>query len=112
VAEISVEVNGDAAVRMLERIREGLRFTQAVYRSAQEGAGMVSDIPRGATGALSGSIRAVRGSSNTTAQIVSDVPYARFVFRGTRHMTARPPDVHADQLARILADEITRDIFK
>lgn len=111
-ASVSVEVNGDAADRMLARIQDGLRFTQATYRVAQEGVAQIGGIPRGATGQLAGSLRAKRTSSPTMSLIVSDVPYARFVFRGTRHMAAQPPDVPTAALASELAREINREIFK
>jgi hypothetical protein len=110
-ASVSVEVNGDAAERMLARIQDGLRFTQATYRVAQDGVAQIGAIARD-TGALAGSLRAKRTSSPTMSLIVSDVPYARFVFRGTRHMAAQPPDVPTEALASELVREINREIFK
>lgn len=44
--------------------------------------------------------------------IVATAPYARFVFRGTRYMSAQPPDVPADQIARELAADIAREVFR
>lgn len=108
---ITVEVDARAATAMLDGMAERASAKQlqaAIERVARDAMGRISSVPRGATGALQGGfdLRA-RGDAIV---IVNTAPYARFVFRGTRHMDARPPDVHADQIARELAQAITREV--
>lgn len=40
------------------------------------------------------------------AEIVTDVPYARFVFYGTRYVDARPPSLDGPSLADAVAKEL------
>jgi hypothetical protein len=56
------------------------------------------------TGRLAASPRVVETA--TGAEIVSDVPYARFVFAGTAYMPASPPHVDGPDLAATVAKEL------
>ena len=49
--------------------------------------------------------------TNQYAQVVSDVPYAKFIFYGTKHIEARPPEVHytEDDLAEAVLREVLGD---
>jgi hypothetical protein len=69
-------------------------------------------VPVGETGDLAASVRGVGTRIIATARNDAGVPYGRFVFGGTRYMAPRPPSVPADAIARILADEVGRVIFR
>ena len=105
---MAVVVDTTAAASMLERIaqRASQSMAPALERAARHAP--VTGIPVD-TGKLAASPRVrVEGDE---ALIVSDVPYARFVFRGTRHMAARPPTVNTAALAHAAADEVAREVF-
>ena len=110
-----IRVDSAAAEAMLERIehnaaaRRELGF--AAGRAAEQGARLISGVPVD-SGELAGSVRALGTWIVATAKNQAGAPYGRFVFGGTRHMPARPPTVPAGAIARILADEILREVFK
>ena len=105
---MGVTVDTTATAGMLERIaqRAEANLAPALERAAR--GAPVTGIPVD-TGKLAASPRVrIEGDE---ALIVSDVPYARFVFRGTRHMPARPPHINTSALARAAADEVAREVF-
>lgn len=71
---------------------------------------MISNVRRGTTGELAGSVKA--GGRDGPGLIVSDVEYARFVFGGTRYTAPSRPTVPAAAIASILASEIAQVIFR
>ena len=86
--------------------RAGGDLTPALERAA--GRATVTGIPVD-TGKLAASPHVrVEGDE---VKIVSDVPYARFVFRGTRYMPALPPHVNAGALAQQAATEVGGEVF-
>jgi len=104
---ISVSVDTSAAAAMLDRLQQQARqLGPTVQHAAQEALATISGVPVD-TGALSSSLRVE--ASGTKAQIVSDVPYAKYVFYGTRYVEARPPHIGYD--AAQLADDIARELF-
>jgi hypothetical protein len=106
---MSVTVDSSRAAAMLDRIaqRASGNLTPALERAADPAT--VTGIPVD-TGKLAGSITVrVQGDE---AQVISDVPYARFVFRGTRYMSARPPTVNAGALAQQAAQEIASEVIR
>ena len=108
-----VEVDISAAVDMLDGIAERVdpgRLAAVIERVARDGMGRITGVASGATGELGRSFD-LRRDGDAIA-IVNTAPYARFVFRGTRHMGAQPPNVPADALARELADAIAREVFR
>jgi hypothetical protein len=113
MAGVDISVDTRAVEAMLERIGSPRDLSGAVERAAEIGAGMITGIPVGETGDLANSMHGTpgRSPSRNSALIVSDVPYAPFVFGGTRYMDAQPPTVPADAIASVLADEIHRELF-
>jgi hypothetical protein len=108
-----VEVDITAAVDMLDGIAERAepgQLAAVIERVARDGMGRITGIPVGETGTLSRSLD-LRRDGDAIA-IINTAPYARFVFRGTRHMDAQPPNVPAEALARELADAIAREVFR
>lgn len=109
---MNLEVDSARAVSMLDGIadRAGSERLEAVIeRVARDGMERITGVPVGETGVLARSFD-VRRDGDAIA-IVNTAPYARFVFRGTRHMEAQPPTVSADVLARELAEAIAREVF-
>jgi hypothetical protein len=106
--KLEVSVDTSAAAGMFDRLKQQATQTAggAVERAGQEALGTVSGVPVD-TGALASSLRVE--SEGTTARIVSDVPYAKYVFYGTRHMEASPPQLDYD--AAQLAEHIARELF-
>lgn len=100
-----VTLDTRAVTRMLERLeRQADRADHAVERVAR--AATVTGIPVGDTGRLARSVR-VRREDDGAWVLSTDVPYARFVFGGTKYVAARPPHVKAPPLA----DEVAREVF-
>jgi len=61
--------------------------------------------------------RSIRGGSEQLRRITdqgfdlgSTVDYARFVFRGTKHMRAQPPKINTDAISRRAATDINKEI--
>jgi hypothetical protein len=105
--KLGVEVDTSAAERMFDRLKQqATQLGGAVERAGQEALGTVSGVPVD-TGALASSLYVK--SEGTTARIVSDVPYAKYVFYGTRHMEANPPQLGYD--ATRFAEHIARELF-
>ena len=80
----------------------------ALKRAAEAGRSSITGIPVD-TGRLAASPKTtVHGDE---VLIVTDVPYARFVFGGTQYVPARPPNVHGDAIAKIASREVAREVF-
>ena len=101
-------IDSSAAEAMLDDIasRAG-QLDSVLEREAETARQTVTGIPVD-TGQLARSVQ-VRLTQDG-AEIVATAPYARFVFRGTRHMAAQPPQVGytAGQLADAVAREVIR----
>jgi hypothetical protein len=107
-----VEVDIAAAVAMLAGIEEratSSRLVDLAERAARDGLAGITGVPRD-TGELAGSFDVRRDGD--VVEIVNTAPYARFVFRGTRHMDAQPPNVPVDLIARQLAADVAREVFR
>jgi hypothetical protein len=99
---VSVRVDTSEADRMFERLAANAsRARLAAVDVAR--ASRVTGIPVD-TGRLAASPRVVE--TDNGAEIVTDVPYARFVFGGTRFMPASPPHVEGPDLAATVAKEL------
>jgi hypothetical protein len=104
---LRVDVDASDASRMfanLERLADD--FSQTLQHEGQAAAASITGIPV-RTGRLAASPK-VGPVTEHSARIVSDTPYAKFIFRGTKHIEARPPQVgySADRLAQAVADEL------
>jgi hypothetical protein len=105
-----VEVETHQATAMLDRIsRNAEHVTPALERVGRAGAATVTGIPVD-TGRLAASPRA--RTEGDEVLIVSDVPYARYVFNGTKYVPARPPNVHPEALAKLAGREVSVEVFK
>jgi hypothetical protein len=93
-------ISGRAAPARLDRI---------VEQVGRDAAGHVSGVPVGETGDLARGFTVRRRGNNV--EVVNTVPYARFVFGGTRFMDAQPPSVNAEAIARDLANAVAREVF-
>lgn len=108
-----IEVDVTAAVAMLDGIAERAapgHLEGVIERVARDGMSRISGVPVGETGDLARSFDLRRDGDSIA--IVNTTPYARFVFRGTRYMEAQPPSIPADALARELAADIAREVFR
>jgi ABC-type amino acid transport substrate-binding protein len=85
------------------------RLDAVVERVGADASGRITGVPVGETGALSRGFTIRRRGD--VVEIVNTVPYARFVFGGTRFMDAQPPNVPAAQIARDLANAVAREVF-
>lgn len=92
------------------RAREQTAVFESEGRRAQR---LVSGIPVD-TGRLD---RGVRGGPESELKsgpwgfvLLTRVPYARFVFRGTSRSTARPPRVPSATIARSTCSSVARDL--
>lgn len=114
-----VGVETEAVARMVDELHEragAVAVNDAVERAANRAKAMISGIPRGATGDLASGlqVRTARSAQETRSiriPIVNTVRYARYVFEGTVHMDARPPNVPAGQIGAILEREIESAVF-
>ena len=100
------------ALTMLEAISgraAPARLDAVVERVAADASGRITGVPVGETGDLSRGFT-IQRRGNAVA-IVNTVPYARFVFRGTRFMDAQPPQVNTEAIARDLANAVAREVF-
>jgi len=110
MAALATAIGDEAAARRLERLGTAAH-TQAptMDDAARQAARSVRGVPID-TGRLERSIEAL--SSNAYGfEVGSKVPYARYVFHGTRHMAARPPKVPdniGQRTARVLSASIVR----
>jgi hypothetical protein len=110
----SVTVTGaDVAARRLRGIGKRASEQRLTFeREARDAQRRIRGVPVD-TGALA---RSVRGGAGTVRKvndrgyvIGTSVPYAHFVFNGTKHMPAQPPDVPND-LGRRAAQRISSDL--
>lgn len=93
-AAITVHGETEAANSLDRMARRTIDQRVPMAGAGRSAARSIRGIPV-ATGRLEASVRmGVRATSHGYA-ITSDVPYARFVFHGTRKMRARPPQVPA-----------------
>jgi len=104
-----IDVDASEAVSLLDGIdaRSG-DLGAAVERVAEKALRSVSFTHKSRSGDLAGSLHVVPGDDGMSAQIVSDVFYSRFVFRGTQHAQSHPPQFHysSDEFARDLSREL------
>jgi len=109
VTDAPISMDTSAAVRMFEQLAaRGGEIPATVQQVANET--RVTGIPV-RTGALASSPRVERTTDG--AQIVSDVPYALYVFHGFTHVggtqvAARPPQLDGPDLAEAIARELFR----
>lgn len=104
---MSVEIDASGVLDMFERIGDAAETAGGVaQREAQRALASVSGIPVD-TGRLAASPRV--SVSEDEAQMVTDVPYAGYVFGGTRYVPARPPSLA--YTAAELAAAVAREVF-
>jgi hypothetical protein len=108
----AITADTTAATRMFDRLAaqsSSERIDPVLQREAEKAAASITGIPVD-TGRLAASPR-VR-MTDDGAEIVSDVEYAGYVFRGTRHphRPPRPPTLRYD--ARQLGDAVGREVFQ
>lgn len=110
---VTVTVDDRQMTALLHRLGDRTLLSDAVMDAAEQGARMVSDVPRD-TGELASSVRATAGRnpSPNSALIVADAPYAAFVFGGTRYMPATRPSLNTGTLTTILANNVKRTVFR
>jgi hypothetical protein len=99
---IDVQFDTSAVDRMLATLTERAGQSHVVAAEVARQTRVVG-VPVD-TGTLAASFR-VRETADG-AEIVSDVPYARFVFGGTAYMAARPPRLEGPDLAATVAKEL------
>jgi hypothetical protein len=111
----AITITGDAAAqRKLRAIGDRARHQRSTFeRQARNAQRRITGVPvdsgrlrQGITGAES-----TRVVTDYGYRIGTDVPYARFVFRGTKYMAARPPTVPRDlgaDAARAIAGDLRR----
>jgi hypothetical protein len=111
----SITVKGDdAAMRKLRATgARALRQRETFEAEARYAQRQLQGVPV-KTGRLE---RSVKGGSETLRDVTdrgyvigSKVPYARFVFGGTKHMAARPPRVSERTLGNHAADAVGVDL--
>jgi len=105
-----VTVTGDEQTSRLLRQKgiTALHLEPVMDEQGKRAVRQVSGIPKD-TGRLAASIE-VLDTSDHGFDVGSRVPYARFVFGGTKYMDARPPRVNTDAIARNTADAINREL--
>lgn len=109
MTDAPISMDTSQAVSMFERLASrGAEIPATVQRVAEET--RVTGIPV-KTGTLAGSPRVEHTSDGT--RIVSDVPYALYVFHGFTHVGgtrvgARPPQLDGPDLA----ESISRELFR
>jgi hypothetical protein len=84
--------------------------SRTMSAAARDTAHAIDDVPV-KTGRLANSVRSGGRSTRNGFEVVSDVPYAPFVFGGTRHMAAQPPSIPRDvgeQTARMITLDLQR----
>ena len=109
-AGMSVTVDTSKTVAMFDRLERNTdRVPGVVQRAAHEVVGSITGIPVGDTGDLAASPR-VELHGNDEARVVSSITYARYVFGGTKYMSAQPPHVGYD--AHRFAHDIGVEVFK
>jgi hypothetical protein len=116
VAKSTLEITGDAhAAERLNTIGERSRDQRDVMqREAEKTRRRIRGVPRD-TGRLD---KGVHGGDESVLEVTDEgytigttVPYARFVFNGTRYMSAQPPRIPTDtasSAAHAVADDLTR----
>lgn len=111
MAAVAVTASGVTATeRKLSAVgRAAFQQEPVMVDAARRTARGVSGVPRD-TGRLASSID-VLSTSPFGFDVGSDVPYARYVFRGTRYMAARPPRVPSS-IAADTADQIGSRIVR
>lgn len=107
---LATAIGDETAARHLERIGAAAHTqTRTMEDAARRTARSVRGVPVD-TGRLARSIEPL-SASPYGFEVGSKVPYARYVFHGTRNMAARPPRVPesvGSRTARILGDSIVR----
>lgn len=95
-----VETDSRAAERMLTNLGNAAHEQKPVMaRMAQDTAKRITGIPVD-TGALEQSVGVLLAEAHGFVVGTKGVPYARYVFRGTRYVSAQPPKVPSDVGAR------------
>lgn len=105
------------AARKLDAIGDAaLSQGHTFERLARDAPGSIKGVPRD-TGRLDRSLR--DGASEQYKRVTpfgyevgTKVPYARFVFGGTKHMKARPPRVTTNRASEAAARLIAADIIR
>jgi hypothetical protein len=107
----SVSVSGDdATAAKLHRIGRAARNQAPVMAEAGRKAARGVRVTARDTGALAGSI-VVIDSGDWGFVLGSHVPYARYVFKGTRYVDAQPPKL-PPSMERDTADALSRSIVR
>lgn len=107
-----VSVSGDeAAAAKLDRVGAAA-YTQspAIRRAAERTARGIRGVPV-ETGRLERSIVVLDSGAQGFVVGSRNVPYARFVFHGTKHMAAQPPKVPSN-IGPDTADEIGSNLVR
>jgi hypothetical protein len=109
-----VSITCDGADTTSRRLRNmgtrALDQSRTMGAAARDTAHTINDVPV-ATGRLARSVRNGGRATRSGFEVTSDVPYAPFVFGGTRHMPARPPSIPRDvgvQTARMVSADLQR----
>jgi hypothetical protein len=107
----AVSVQGDrAAALRLHRVGTAAQAqAPTMAKLGHDAARRVTGIPSD-TGTLAKSIEVI-ASGDWGYVLGSKVPYARYVFRGTKYVDARPPRIPGDiqrRAANAIGDDITR----
>lgn len=92
---------GHKATQQYDTLLIAARQTQRSIRGIPADTGRLE---RGVTGGAESTLDV----SNDGFQIGTSVPYARFVFAGTRHMSAQPPQI--PEIATRVATAISNDL--
>ena len=108
---MTVELDTHRVTAMCDQIGQHAAgdMRPALKRAAEAGRTSITGIPID-TGRLAASPKVTTRGDEVL--IVTDVPYARHVFGGTQYIPARPPNVHADAIAKIAGREVAREVFR
>jgi len=110
----AVSVEGDErAAAVILRAGRKAQDQSSTLQSAADSPGVAAPGDwTNRTGKLSASLaRTIPEAEADRLRLVSDVPYARFVWYGTRRQEARPPQVNEDALVGAVSRRVARDLI-
>jgi hypothetical protein len=104
---LRIRVDGDerTAARLTRLGLQAMAQAPVMAAQARAAARDIGGIPRD-TGRLEASVRVGYRADSDGFRVVSNVPYAHFVFGGTSRMAARPPQVPESAIGADTADAV------
>jgi hypothetical protein len=113
----TITITGDdQVIAQLQRLGDlAYRLEPAMRDTSQFAERQIRGVPT-RTGRLAASMRGGRDQTldvnNFGFAIGTTVPYAGFVFGGTKHMPARPPKVNARAIGRYAGEKILAELTR